>query len=115
MRRFDLKVSFDWLTPVQLQKILMTVFERHGCTKSIADLSMSLIKHFQVTPGNIQTALRRLQLQGRRVTLGAMLPALEDEMAAQQKDKSNPIGFIHPGLSVDIRQVPSQPAASAIG
>ncbi|MBE0508334.1 MAG: ATP-binding protein, partial [Marinospirillum sp.] len=115
MRRFDLKVSFDWLTPVQLQKILMTVFEKHDCTKSIPDLSMNLIKHFQVTPGNIQTALRRLQLQGRRVTLDAMLPALEDEMVAQQRDKSNPIGFIHPGHSAEVRQVPSQPAASAIG
>ncbi|SFB87290.1 AAA+-type ATPase, SpoVK/Ycf46/Vps4 family [Marinospirillum celere] len=96
MRRFDLKVAFDWLQPQQLQGLLQAVFYKHPKDlQALKELGVNRLARLQVSPGNVQTALRRLNLQGKPLCLKLLLSALEDEASVQHQDKAAPMGFIH--------------------
>ena len=112
MRRFDLKVAFDWLEPEQLHSLLTAVFKsKPSELKALQEICPRSLSHLQVSPGNLQTALRRLNLQGRPLRLNTLLEALADEDRAQQKDKSMPIGFIHPKHPEPVHRDALRPAA----
>ena len=112
MRRFDLKVAFDWLKPQQLRSLLSEIFKNKPKElKALQELRFTQLTHLQVSPGNLQTALRRLNLQGKPLRLKTLLDALDDEDRAQQKNKSVPIGFIHPGRTAPAQKQEYRPAA----
>lgn len=103
MRRFDLKVSFDWLTSSQLKDLLTKILICHPIEKeAIKQLPLARLESLKVSPGNVQTAMRRLQLQGKRIQLHSLLLALEAEAAAQQSNASRPIGFVHSGQPISV-------------
>jgi len=60
---------------------------------------------------HLQTALRRLNLEGRPLRLNSQLAALADEGRAQQKDKSTPIGFIYPQQPAPVHKEDLRPVA----
>lgn len=112
MRRFDLKVAFDWLKPQQLSSLLAELFKNQPQElEALQELCFTQLAHLQVSPSNLQTALRRLHLQGRPLRLNSLLAALADEDRSQQKDKSTPIGFIHPQRAAPVQKQDLLPAA----
>ena len=112
MRRFDLKVAFDWLEAQQLQGLLAEVLKDNPAQlQALEDMPLSRLQRLQVSPGNVETAMRRLHLQGRSIGLQSLLQALEDEIAAQQQHQANPIGFVHPGRPAPQLKEMERPAA----
>ena len=112
MRRFDLKVRFDWLSTSQLLALIEQVLrEQNGQEPGLDHLQQERLLRLKVSPGNVKTALRRLYLEGRRISGNNLLMALEAEMQAQQQGQKQPIGFVHPGSPVKALYSADQPAA----
>lgn len=101
MRRFDLKVAFDWLKPEQLIDLLVQIFGPKPIElKKVLELEPQDLSHFSVSPGGVQSTLRRLELLAKPLKLHLLLDALEDEAIARDKKRAAPIGFIHPGRKI---------------
>lgn len=112
MRRFDLKVRFDWLSTSQLLALIEQVLrEQNGQEPGLDHLQQERLQRLKVSPGNVKTALRRLYLEGRRISGNNLLMALEAEMQAQQQGQKQPIGFVQPGSPVKALYSADQPAA----
>lgn len=93
MRRFDLKVAFDYLTPDALRSLLQAVLPAKD-NQCLASLPENDLTQRSLTPGNIRTALDQLDLQGLPVRLSTLLQALEQEEDHQQGPRSKPVGFL---------------------
>jgi len=93
MRRFDLKVGFDYLRPAQLRDLIQQVLPtgEHG---KVDDLATSELSQRRLTPGNVRTALDQIDLRGLPLRLDTLLAALELEEREQHRGSlSRPIGF----------------------
>lgn len=92
LRRFDLKVKFNYLRPDQA----WSLFCRHCSSLNFrppqADLKIRVMKQQQLTPGDFSVVLR--QHRFRPIESPAMLvSALESECAVKEGNKSS-IGFV---------------------
>ncbi|SDK83566.1 AAA+-type ATPase, SpoVK/Ycf46/Vps4 family [Modicisalibacter muralis] len=95
MRRFDLKVGFDFLKITQLRELLQEVIPERD-RKALAALSDNQLAAYSLTPGNIYTALDQLDLRGCPLRLNSLLKALELEQQTRQGHGNRmPIGFIN--------------------
>ncbi|MGM0985118.1 MAG: AAA family ATPase [Pseudomonadota bacterium] len=92
MRRFDLKVAFDYLPPEALRSLLQAVLPAKDHQR-LAALPQSELAQRRLTPGNLRTALDQLDLQGLPVRLNTLLQALDQEESQQQGAQSRPVGF----------------------
>lgn len=102
MRRFDLKVSFDFLEIAQLRELLEEVLPERD-RQALAALPDSRLTDYSLTPGNIYTALDQLDLRGCPLRLNSLLKALELEQQARQGHGNRmPIGFINPRRPVPV-------------
>lgn len=98
VRRFDLKVQFDWLKPAQLRELLKNVFvNKPAELVKIQKLSESQLSHLCISPGNIKAACKSLQLLGKTLNLSRLMIILEGDSRLQAGYPVNPIGFIHSG------------------
>lgn len=93
MRRFDLKVAFDYLTPEALRSLLEAVLPKAE-HEELAKLPISELARRRLTPGNLRTALDRMDLQGIPIQLTPLLQALEQEESHQLGSQPNPVGFL---------------------
>lgn len=97
LRRFDLKVRFDYLDSERV----WTLFVR-ACTalavrvpRNAADsLKARLANLDTLTPGDFATAVRRLRLLGTRPDARALASALEAECRLKPEAAHRPIGFL---------------------
>lgn len=93
LRRFDLKVSFDYLDLAQFKSLLEACVDD---PKNLSSIPNSVLAEFDsLTPGLVRTGVRRLQMMGLRPKLDRLLDVLADEQKMQAGGlHQNPIGFM---------------------
>lgn len=93
LRRFQLKVEFDCLSPEQVKAIISAcVVDKDNATALTPD-QLSHLDH--LTPGLIRAAVQNLRLRGFKPRTGRLLDALKEEQRQQTEGiVSQPIGFV---------------------
>lgn len=92
LRRFDLKVKFDFILPSQAWGLLLDNCSQLGITKPSDNLKPELNRLKNVTPGDYSAVVRRHRFQPL-TTAQAMVSALKAECDLKEGNK-NTIGFI---------------------
>ena len=98
MRRFDVKVQFDYLKPSQAVELLRQVLAEHGGADDAAvkQAETRLASLGSVTPGDFATVLRRLRLLGSPLDAGSIVDGLVEEGHHKPTAKERSIGFTAP-------------------
>lgn len=91
IRRFDLKVGFDFLRTDQLMDILFSVLPKID-HRHINEFSKHDLLNLDITPGNISTALEQLDIRGLPIRFDHVIEALSSEVRHQSGPKRR-IGF----------------------
>jgi SpoVK/Ycf46/Vps4 family AAA+-type ATPase len=97
LRRFDLKVKFDFLQPLQAWDLFRSIFKEQG-------VKLSRHKHWQgklkkyslLTPGDFATVVRKSRISGRELSPESLLEGLAGEVAFKQTASGRQIGFLAP-------------------
>ena len=84
MRRFDFKLSFDYLSPELLEAAFRLFFDMTPPAE-IKALS-------NLTPGDFATVKRRAEVLGKLAEVGTIAAMLQEESEAKP-ERANPIGF----------------------
>jgi SpoVK/Ycf46/Vps4 family AAA+-type ATPase len=95
LRRFDLKIRFDYLKPEQAWALFCHVLKENGTrpSKKSLDTRRRLTQLRGLTPGDFATALTRFRITGQKINPSALVEALEQECAAKRLEDCRPIGF----------------------
>lgn len=97
LRRFDLKIRFNFLTPDQAFNLFGTVLVEQlepGQEIPLPDAVMArLMRLDNLTPGDFATVLRQARLLGKPYDAEQLVVALEAECLAKQPGKRPPAGF----------------------
>ncbi|MCF6324152.1 MAG: ATP-binding protein [Gammaproteobacteria bacterium] len=96
LRRFDLKIKFDYMKPKQAWGLFLQVLEEHDC-----DLKKSEIKQYKtdlarldnLTPGDFATVVRQSRSLNKTIHPHYLLSALEKECQAKP-GAGKSIGFM---------------------
>ncbi|WP_372995666.1 AAA family ATPase [Marinobacter sp.] len=93
LRRFQMKVEFDYLTAEQVKAILANCVVDQDKANNLRLADLAELEH--LTPGVMRAAVQNLRLRGFRPRIGRLLDALKEEQR-QQTDGllRQPIGFI---------------------
>lgn len=92
LRRFDLKVRFDYLRPAQAWALAQSVLADRGVPAD--DLSRARLERLTtLTPGDFAAVLRRLRFSGEGLTAAVLVDALAQECAVKGGAASRGIGF----------------------
>lgn len=78
LRRFDLKIHFDYLTAEQARRFFIRAMDRQALRLEGDFLKRSL-QALQLTPGDFQTVLRRFQVMGQSVSEVGLIQGLRQE------------------------------------
>lgn len=89
MRRFDLKVKFDYLTPVQAVKFFASLFGEKEAERYRSELPKLLL-----TPGNFATVYRRLKLIEEDFSPESFIKALSEEAKFNNPSGRKTFGFV---------------------
>ncbi len=96
LRRFDLKIKFDYMKPEQAWKLFLQVLQEHDC--NIVDNTMQyktgLAKLDNLTPGDFATIVRQFRSLNKTIDPHHLLSALEKECKAKP-GAGKSIGFMH--------------------
>jgi len=93
LRRFQLKVGFDYLTTQQVRDIISACVADKEQAEALTQENLQHLSY--LTPGVIRAAVQNLRLRGFKPRTGRLLTALEDEQRQQTDGVINqPIGFI---------------------
>lgn len=93
LRRFDLKVKFDFLRPEQAWELLLRHCEKLELSLPHHDLRARVICMPRLTPGEFAAVLRQHRFRPIETPAG-LVAALEAECAVKEGSKPS-IGFIH--------------------
>jgi len=91
LRRFAIKVEFDYLKPDQAIKMLQkecSTTPTHEDARAISMLS-------NLAPGDFAAVKKRLEILGLVATPEVMIKELKAEVAVKSRRLSNPIGFLN--------------------
>jgi SpoVK/Ycf46/Vps4 family AAA+-type ATPase len=93
LRRFDLKVCFDYLRPNQAWRLFMRQCESLGLEPPPTALRQTLERLPALTPGDFATAARQHRF---RPIVGPekLLEALRNECAFKEDGRRRPVGFV---------------------
>ena len=94
LRRFDLKIKFDFLKLEQAWDLFQAIFKEKG-------VKLSDKKHWQgelekqrtLTPGDFATVVRKSRISGIKLSPAAMLTGLAGEVAFKDSESGQNIGF----------------------
>jgi len=90
LRRFAIKVEFDYLAPDQAWRML-----RKECTgKATARDRGAISAITNLAPGDFAAVKKRLSILGQKPTAEALIAGLKQECRCKQDDASNVIGFL---------------------
>ena len=92
MRRFDLKVKFDFLRPEQTRKLLCRYCEQLQFPAPQPDLLHRVTRLSCLTPGDFATVLRQSRFRPI-ASAAALVSALEAECAMKKEAKAS-LGFL---------------------
>jgi len=89
LRRFAIKVKFDYLKPEQACRML-----EKECVGALSDKDKCDITSMScLAPGDFSAVKKRLDILGMEATSDVMIQALKDEVLVKEEKISNPIGF----------------------
>jgi len=90
LRRFAIKVEFDYLKPEQAWKML-----QQECVGKATDKHRRAIAAMRdLAPGDFAAVKKRLAILGQASTAEALIAGLKEECRCKQDDASNAIGFL---------------------
>lgn len=95
LRRFDVKVKFDYLAADQVRKLFFQVI---GCDESGGSaanelINQRLVRLESLTPGDFHAIVRKLKITGVPIDAQSLCSALEQECARKTEYKGRGIGF----------------------
>ncbi|HHS83579.1 MAG TPA: AAA family ATPase, partial [Gammaproteobacteria bacterium] len=94
IRRFDLKIRFDYLTPEHAWILFRQTLSDQGTAESPrAPHRERLSRLPNLTPGDFATAIRQNRLTGEPLTPSRLLERLERESRFKNRRHSRGIGF----------------------
>ena len=97
LRRFDLKIQFDYLTPDQAEKLFIRVLaDLQGYTRPRRfpeSVHVRLSQLSTLTPGDFATVVRQARTMGTRYDAEQLLGALEAECRAKASGRKQVTGF----------------------
>jgi SpoVK/Ycf46/Vps4 family AAA+-type ATPase len=93
LRRFDLKIKFDYLSLEQVSDLVEQVLREHGQPAAGSAYRRQISRLQYLTPGDINTVLRQAQVVGRPITLDFLFERLEAEQAMKPNARQRAIGF----------------------
>lgn len=94
LRRFDLKIKFDYLKPVQAWNLFQQVIrtqQRQGLLD--AGWHAKLAQHSNLTPGDFAVVVRRNRLATGPLNPQRLLDGLAREASLKDRNHSKAIGF----------------------
>jgi hypothetical protein len=98
LRRFDLKIQFDYLRPDQAEKLFTRVladFQRYNRPRRhLESVKMRLSKLRTLTPGDFATVVRQARALGTPYDAEQLLGALEAECWAKESEGKHVHGFV---------------------
>ena len=95
LRRFDLKIKFDYLKPEQNWTLFKQTLQDYQETERELDTWEKTIRSLQgVTPGDFATVARQNRFSGKPLDAKALLKGLEREIKFKQYGAFKGIGFI---------------------
>lgn len=94
IRRFDFKIKFDYMSPVQAWNMFTRVLQEQGydTSQNLVPFKQALGKLSVLTPGDFATIVRQTQSLGRVMTPAILLEGLAKECQAKPSF-SRPMGF----------------------
>ncbi len=96
LRRFDLKIRFDYLKPPQAWSLFIRILQDAGRwdVSEAARWQKRLGKLLNLGVGDFATALRQLRVRGMALGGDALIETLERESALKPDGRYRPMGFI---------------------
>ena len=92
LRRFDIKICFNFLQPEQHVALARSVL-RSARKRLPAVLTAEFHKLRLLTPGDYSAVMRRFTILGETVTADKLLQALQEEQQYKFSRRNQPIGF----------------------
>ena len=95
LRRFDLKIKFDYLKYEQVWGLFMQILKEHGSghTANEQSVRQALAQLDNLTPGDFAVAVRKAKSFNRVIDAGFLLESLSKEHKAKPGNRK-PIGFM---------------------
>jgi len=95
LRRFDLKIKFDYMKPKQAWTLFLQVLEEHGCNikDETEQYKTDLTRLDNLTPGDFATVVRQSRSLNKTIQPRYLLGALEKECKAKP-GAGKSIGFM---------------------
>lgn len=93
LRRFDLKVRFDFLQSCQAKALLVKQAEVLGLAPPSADETHRLARLAQLTPGDFAAVARQSKFRPIK-SVALLVDSLEIEVSLKRQGSSRPIGFV---------------------
>ncbi len=95
LRRFDLKIKFDYMKPEQAWRLFLQVLEEHGCNiqSDMAQHKADLTRLDKLTPGDFATVVRQYRSLNKTMHPRHLLNALEKECQSKPGGGKS-IGFM---------------------
>ena len=94
LRRFDLKIHFDYLQPEQAWSLFQEVLKNED-EEIQPELQQEIASIGRITPGDFATVLRRERIMGRALDAEQLVSELSRECKLKKGATSRPIGFVH--------------------
>lgn len=95
LRRFDLKIKFDFLKTKQAWDLFHSIFSEKGVKLSSKKFWQGeLAKYHSLTPGDFATVVRKNRISGMELCPESLLKGLVEEMAFKQTSLTHRIGFV---------------------
>jgi len=94
LRRFALKIKFDYLKPEQRWRLFLDQAKKFPSTQE-PEYRATLNQLNNLTPGDFATVRRQGKLIGITLTADELIARLRQESKAKSDGGSRPIGFIH--------------------
>lgn len=94
IRRFDLKIKFDFLQPEQAWSLFeQTLKDRNFKIKNKHHYQTELTKYHCLTPGDFATVIRQNRLDSNKLDADSLMQKLAVEASFKQHHQSKGIGF----------------------
>jgi SpoVK/Ycf46/Vps4 family AAA+-type ATPase len=93
LRRFALKLRFDYLRPEQARGLLGATLTGFGVAREDAERRSEVQRIERLTPGDFAAVARRFRILGRTPDATAFVAALKDEVELKGEGAAQRIGF----------------------
>jgi SpoVK/Ycf46/Vps4 family AAA+-type ATPase len=101
LRRFDFKVSLDYMTTDQARQLALNLFSKFGVKLKAADKEMltTAIRRLKLSHGDFAALFRRYSVLKSTPSVDTLIADLHLEISFREKDSNRPIGFIASSLA----------------